>query len=186
MKQLTRLIVYSATCFFLMGCFPWSKAFKEKDVIARFGTDDTGISSLLDIGGYYLSNDTTKDGVAFYKDGTIKRIDTEHSIKWLPISDGVYMISNDTIYAETFYFIGMEGGMQLAHLRFKVMDRNTIMLFEHADEVEPRKMETLFRFVPSDSLPLPLIHMKQKKWMWTDKNKWKEYMRKEGKVKYWQ
>ena len=185
MKQLTRLIVCSATCFFLMGCFPWSKAFKEKDVMARFGTDDTGISSLLDIGGYYLSNDTAKDGVAFYKDGTIKRIDTGHGMNWFPISDGVYTISNDTIYAETFYYLGMNGGMQLAHLRFKVMDRNTIMLFEYAEDVGPRKMETLFRFVPSDSLPLPFIHMKQKRWMWTDKNKWKEYLRKKVKVKYW-
>ena len=109
--------------------------------MARFGTDDTGISSLLDIGGYYLSNDTAKDGVAFYKDGTIKRIDTGHGMNWFPISDGVYTISNDTIYAETFYYLGMNGGMQLAHLRFKVMDRNTIMFFEYAEDVGPRKME---------------------------------------------
>ena len=81
-KQLKQVLMCLSICFFLWGCFPWSKAFKEKDVIARFGLDDTGISSLLDIDGYYLSNDTTLDGIAFYKDGTIKKIDVNHHVRW--------------------------------------------------------------------------------------------------------
>ena len=178
MKQVIQLLSCFATCFLLMGCFPWSKAFKEKDVVARFGSDDTGISSLVNIGGYYLPDDTTKDGLAFYGDGTIKKIETALRTDWLPISDGVYMISNDTIYAETFYFLGMNGGMQLAHLRFKVLDRDNIRLFEFTDNQGSNKMEIHFHFVPSDNLPLPITYMKQKKWMWTDKNKWKEYKRK--------
>ena len=186
MKQIKQFLMYLSICFFLWGCLPWSKAFKEKEVIARFGLDDTGISSILDIDGYYLSNDTTLDGIAFYKDGTIKQIDVNHRFHWIPISDGVYTISNDTIYAETFCFIGMNGGMQLFHLRFKIFDKQHLQLFEWSDYDSSYKKNDVFRFIPSDSLPLPYTHMKQKKWMWTDKNKWKAYMNNNVRVKYWQ
>ena len=186
MKEIKQFLMCLSICFFLWGCFPWSKAFKEKEVIARFGLDDTGISSILDIDGYYLSNDTTLDGIAFYKDGTIKKIDVNHRVHWTPISDGVYTISNDTIYAETFCFIGMEGGMQLFHLRFKIFDKQHLQLFEWSDYDSSYKKNDVFRFIPSDSLPLPYTHMKQKKWMWTDKNKWKAYMNNNVRVKYWQ
>ena len=186
MKYLKQIVAYIATFFLLIGCFPWSKTFKEKDITARFGTDDTGISSLLNIAGYYSSNDTIKSGLAFYKDGTIKGVTKEPFPASGISTDGVYKISNDTIYAETFWFIGMNGGMQLHHLKFKVIDHQHILLFEWADYDGTNRCNEVFKFVSSDSIPLPYTHMKQKKWMWTDKNKWKEYMNNNVRVKYWQ
>ncbi|MBR3496525.1 MAG: hypothetical protein IKH37_07340, partial [Prevotella sp.] len=88
--------------------------------------------------------------------------------------------------AETFCFIGMNGGMQLFHLRFKIFDKQHLQLFEWSDYDSSYKKNDVFRFIPSDSLPLPYTHMKQKKWMWTDKNKWKAYMNNNVRVKYWQ
>ena len=76
----------------------------------------------------------------------------------------------------------MEGGMQLSHLRFKILDRQHLQLYYDSSY----KKNDVFSFIPSDSLPLPYTYMKQKKWMWTDKNKWKEYMNNNVRVKYWQ
>lgn len=171
----------------LCGCFPWSKTFKEKDVLAHYGRDDTGITSLLNINGYFEPSDAKKGykKVIFYMDGTMKHLDN-NGINKSVLGDGVYKVSNDTLIAESFYF--MYGGRHLTHLKYKIVDRNNIDLISINDHIDGELLNEIehYRFVPSDSLPLPVTYMKQKRWMWDDKTKWKSYMNQGYRKKYWQ
>lgn len=177
----------------LSGCFSWSKTFKEKDVLAHYGTDNTGITSLLNINGYYEPLDSTSGGkrVVFYADGTMKHLDINNGSSKIYFDDGVYKVSEDTLIAESFYFIGMQGGRHLTHLKFKIIDKNHINLISVNDHLGGELLKTNeainhYRFVPSDNLPLPITYMKQKRWMWNDKAKWKSYMKQGYRKKYWE
>lgn len=177
----------------LSGCFPWSKTFKEKDVLVKYGTDDTGITSLLNINGYYEPLDSTngRKRIIFYTDGTMRHLPTINGSSNIYLGDGVYKVSKDTLIAESFYFIGMQGGRHLTHLKFKIIDRNHIDLISVNDHLDEELTSIInhvchYRFVPSDSLPLPITYMKQKRWMWNDKTKWKSYMKQGHRRKYWE
>lgn len=170
------------------GCFPWSKTFKEKDVLAHYGTDDTGITSLLNINGFFVPSDSTNESVIkliFYTDGTMKCL-PNHPISIL--KDGVYKVSNDTLIAESFYYSGMNGGWNLTHLKFKIKDYNHIDFISAIDHIDGELLKKIvnYQFVSSDSLPLPITYMKQKRWMWSDKARWKSYMKQGYSKKYWE
>jgi len=185
-----RYYFYISTVYFILiilsGCFPWSKTFKEKDVLAHFGTDDTGISSLLNINGFFVPSDSTYGNtkIIFYTDGTMKCLPNTG------VGDGVYKVSNDTLFAESFYYIGMNGGMQLTHSKYKIVDYNHIDLVStyDNDNLNEELIHKIvhYQFVSSDSLPLPITYMKQKQWMWNDKTKWKSYMKQGYRKKYWE
>ena len=174
----------------LSGCFSWSKTFKEKDVLVKYGTEDTGIASLLNINGYYEPLDSTngEKRVIFYTDGTMRHLPTINGPSKIYLGDGVYKVSKDTLIAESFYFIGMQGGRHLTHLKFKIVDRNHIDLISANDHLDGDLTSVInhYRFVPLDSLPLPITYMKQKRWMWNDKTKWKSYMKQGYRKRYWE
>ena len=174
----------------LSSCFPWSKTFKEKDVLVKYGTDDTGIASLLNINGYYEPCDSTNGGkrVIFYTDGTMRHLSNINGSNNIYLGDGVYKVSKDTLVAESFYYIGMSGGRHLIHLKFKIIDRNHIDLISVNDHLDGELINVInhYQFVPFDSLPLPITYMKQKRWMWNDKTKWKSYMQQGHRRKYWE
>lgn len=185
-----RYYFYISTVYFILiilsGCFPCSKTFKEKDVLAHFGTDDTGITSLLNINGFFVPSDSTYGNIKiiFYTDGTMKCLPNT------AVGDGVYKVSNDTLFAESFYYIGMNGGMQLTHRKYKIVDYNHIDLVStyDNDNLNEELIHKIvhYQFVSSDSLPLPITYMKQKQWMWNDKTKWKSYMKQGYRKKYWE
>ena len=148
------------SCGFLMGS-P-SEYEIQKDVPIKWLGEDSGISNLLDIDGYFclssylgdscvspcVDNITEHRGMAFFADGTyVQFISTKrgkNQVEHISISEsGIYTLRHDTIIAEIFISdrkkirIGKKKRFPVLK-RIKILDRHTI---EEIDAYNPYKNE---------------------------------------------
>lgn len=111
--------------------------------------------------------------------------------RWDIGTNGVFEIKGDTIYANLYWRNCFDFGLkrriylytELYKLKFHIIDDTTMTLCEaHYMDKEypyPQKLSDTLRFIPALSpLPPAQTEMKQKKWLWKDKQQWKKYREK--------
>lgn len=194
-------VLYS--CCFLRGA-----AFDYDSQLGRYSQDvHTNISEYIDINGYYTSTSSYHKnrlghyGIFFFDDGTLGDFYTPRTLhpyinkyeKWkksILILDkdstfgygGYYTICGDTLVADIYTSGQISCGLGRSY--YKIIDRNHLHLYMFQliygkGECYYYPRDIIYEFVPMDSLPDPSnVRIKRKKWMWENKNDWKDYKKK--------
>lgn len=211
--NILRILPIALFCSVLSSCIFWSsdinyrEDFIKKSQIPLFRENMcTYIDTLINTDGYYAfaPDDSTYrqrhtlTPFTFGNDGSYQQVTIKDEYLYLKkknidISnkadrsvDGSYTINGDTIYATYFWNAGVNIGGGVVSLKFKILDRNTLMLCE-SDSYEDdyyaqkgsdvaRNINKIYKFVPVSRLPEVVNYIKSKKWMWKDKSEWKRYM----------
>lgn len=182
--------------------------FQKEWQAGRFQANYTNnIDEMLNIQGYYAPDpydgDSTDSRRAFifYPDGTygigvflpqsynlyrkpgINLLENIYHDEKYYCSGGYYSIKGDTIEADEYalYMMSWEIWEKLC---FKIIDKNTLLVFQQSDDVGSMDSLRTFprhhvlRYVPTNSIPPATgVYAKKKKWMWHDKKEWKQYKR---------
>lgn len=192
------LVMMLSGCFFAI----YPNKFDTTVQLPRFneGTD-THIGRLIETDGYYAGapDDSTYrehvDPFMFYKDGTYGVFHFFHEYPFLKMRDlylpgkiyswyrdtpgGNYMIKGDTIIADAYCLL--RSRWRLNRLKFKVVARDTLLLYECETDVsvkgkktERYKCHQFYIFVPA-KLPLSnFMPIRKKKWMWENQEEWQQ------------
>ncbi len=93
-----------------------------------------------------------------------------------------YDVHGDTIYVNDYFVYLCQWTLQ--RQLFKIIDRETIELvssqwvykekYGPSDPIYERHWT--YKFIPAENIPKPDVPLKEKKWMWSDKTEWKNYM----------
>lgn len=170
---------------------------------------DTHIDTLIHINGYYagIADDSTylSYSAPFYfcKDGGFAKVYFKDEYLYLKkknidvtgkyyLGSGAYSIKGDTLCAD-WYMLDMCQYILAVKYKFKIIDRNTLLLFEFSDNyskdnglgklksynkddtVRVHTENQIYKFIPVTGLPSSDLYIKRKKWMWEDKEEWKRY-----------
>lgn len=161
---------------------------------------DTHVDELVNTEGYYAGapDDSTYRQhllpFLFCKDGTfgvfrfifeypflkMKNVSlAEHACANWPIMGGNYIIKGDTIVVDMYSL--RKARWRLDRLRFKVVARDTLLLFERETDVtkkgkhtERRECHQYYVFVPAKPVPSNGFPIRRKKWMWENEDEWKQ------------
>lgn len=171
-----------------MGMSIFSCATPPKGFTYQFKNVNTGLDKLINIDGYYLSEECDSMYISlfmFYSNGLCRFARTEkdgvdyalNSFKdegkeLNPhISWGIYHISNDTIFGQFIEDQGIFYGDYSFYTNYKILPNKRVMITSHVNEegkiVEGNKCNIVARFYPlekkRDWKECPWL---KKKWFW--------------------
>jgi hypothetical protein len=167
-----------------------------------YNPQDNGIDSVLRIDGYYFGNFSddvdSKNGysIMLFHDGSVvvnvhlnkdnsgNLLDDEMYLScW-----GTYVYNGKILKCQTFHSTMSSSGLRessyriindttLWKIRSKIMSGNSIGKIFYNDSTSNRYIE-IMNFIKLESKPDSSCRLKEKKWFWCDKEKYKGYMKK--------
>ena len=207
MTMKTKNVVYLLLCILVIGFNFQSCFFHRVPVDIKWNGENNRISSLVDNAGYYKMP-VGSAAFVFYDDGTLVKSsrvpndpDALHVGSWPPGcyyeneldrweggASGLYRIEGDTIFANLYFRNGFYFSLKfqikfitdLWKLKFRIIDRNTIVLCEeqeidkgHQWEYPPLMKNDTLHFWEASQLPPPNTEFKNKRRFW-EKSKQKK------------
>lgn len=189
----------SILAFIFFGITPTNKYFPPYSQLALYSEDyKPNSKGQIRTDGVYLPFDTATsrfnidaDGLVygrlFYHDGSYATIvcdpdsisNSDLSVK-LADAQGIYSIYGDTVIIEA-YLKGKKWFLEDAVFKIEGQDTLKLILqeFYHptgSNRINLFKGDFMYRFVPATQLPDSReLKVKREKWLWRDKNEWKEY-----------
>lgn len=186
---------------FLSGCAIFPNKFDETVQLSRFkDSTDTHLDSLIGINGYYAGepdDSTYREHISpfmFFNDGTFGDFWFHREYPFLKLKNvylpgkianfyadmpgGTYVIKGDTIIVEKYRLL--KGRWRLNRLRFKIIARDRLLLYERETDVSVKGKKTerqachqFYIFVPATKPGSNFMPIRYKKWMWENKEEWK-------------
>ena len=145
--------------------------------------------------------DGTYVAILWFKEGVTERMKRENlsqaiyswkqkgQIRW-GIRWGAYKIEKDTIVGQ-FFQKGtlIDGWWECVEEKYVIIDRKTLRpiyfksLFKEDEKSETNPYEiseenSIYKFIPADSLPSSDCWLREEKWIWRNEQDWKDYMEK--------
>ena len=190
-------------CILLMsGCckiFNYGNQFTRENQNVVFGKNYQPQIKGLNTQGYFYRKGEDKLGwyslLVLYSDGRYFEyipVDSYIELRCTPVgnlsplirgchNNGFYIIINDTLVLDEYLLLC--GSRSLISRQYVIEDSNTLHLVKRIlhDKKGKRKIseeDDTLHFVPVDTLPdTPESWLKKQKWMWENKDEWKDYKR---------
>ena len=191
---------YLFSCFLLCACWPSFPTAHERAMqVGRFRPNiNNNIEKKINIDGYYVNTNDKNYHSPFilYNDGTYGNISFENE-------DSIYKQKNDSVDFKNQLYYGLGGYYEvkgdtievdayiyyqlfilLMKRYYKIIDRNHLFFFKeiwvmtHRDDEQEKPCEraVFYELIPNKRLPPSTkFRSKLKKWIWEDKNDWKNY-----------
>lgn len=193
MDRLIRYLIYSmllTSCSSCILLFP-HKTFNRGDQSMLFSANyNPALKNKLNINGIFTASPKTQGNYKFilYEDGTFATINnlslSYNEEKSFFCLGGIYKIISDTLIIDE-YTRDTYNTIELNRYKYAILNRTTLKRITEElfrtygyKKINVENDNYIYNFIDISILPSSYgVEIKSKKWMWADKQEWKEYMR---------